>query len=85
MKVTKNSNGVYGPPEVIYDDEVESSGGLRIELPNTDGSYVIEISDASEDYDMPRLQIRSAGRTTKALLVRPQVSNSILIFVEELG
>ena len=84
MKVTKNDFLVYGPePEVIYDDDVEG-GGLRIELPGSDGRYFIEISDASEDYGAPRLQIRASGRESRALLVRPQVSNSLLVFVEEL-
>ncbi len=84
MKVTKNDFLVYGDePELVYDDDVEG-GGLRIELPGTDGKYYIEISDASEDYGAPRLQIRASGSESKALLVRPQVSNSLLVFVEKL-
>ncbi len=84
MKVYKNSNEVFGPPEIVYDDDEERSGGLRIELPGSDGRYVIEISDVSDDYGKPRLQIRAAGRESRALLIRPQVSNVVLVFVETL-
>ncbi len=84
MKVTKNDFLVYGDkPELIYDDDIEG-GGLRIHLPGADGDYFIEISDASEDYGEPRLQVRISGRISKGLLVRPQVSNSILVFEERL-
>ncbi len=83
MKVTKNDSLVYGDdPEVVYDDEVEG-GGLRIHLPGEDGDY-IEINDASGDYGKPRLEIRSSGKRAKALLVRPQVANSVLVFMEKL-
>lgn len=83
MKVTKNDFKVYGPDAItVYDDEVEG-GGLRIELPGSDGDF-IEISDATDDYGKPRLQIRTSGRHSYALLVRPQVANAILVFTEDL-
>lgn len=84
MKVTKNNFQVKGPdPELVYDDEVEG-GGLRIELPGTPGQY-IEVHDVTDDYGKPRLQIRSSGGgPSQALLVRPQASNSILVFTEDL-
>lgn len=83
MKVTKNEIRVYGPdPELIYDDEVEG-GGLRIELPGSDGDF-LEINDVTDDYGKPRLQIRSSGKHSYALLVRPQVANSLLVFMEDL-
>ncbi len=83
MKVTKNNYEVRGQDaEVIYDDEIEG-GGLRIELPGSNGDW-IEINDASDDYGKPRLEIRSGGRHSYALLVRPVVANSLLVFTEDL-
>lgn len=84
MKVTKNNYKIKGEDaKLLYDDEVEG-GGLRIELEGWPGQY-IEVHDVTEDYGKPRLQIRVSGRgRSQAMLVRPQVSNSILIALEDL-
>ena len=84
MRVTKNNYEIRGQdPELLYDDEVEG-GGLRIELEDWPGQH-IEVHDVTDDYGKPRLQIRVSGRgPTQALLIRPQVSNSILVLLEDL-
>lgn len=85
MKVYKNLHGISGPePNLVYDDATEG-GGLRILLDGFPPGTYLEINDVSEDTGLPRIDIRTSGSgRTQAIIVRPKVSNVLVIGTENL-